>query len=467
MRNLPAVVFILLFALSAGAQAQCGALASQPAPSPGSPLQGSQNYWFVSQSTVESGCTVLHSPSVKITVKSEMKADSSGFDFQFNVDAAASAQYPNGVNAGGGPGLVGWQQYIINVRSGPNNTTDVWADINNWPTIPPAGPCTQNYPPGKNCDKGSDLTNTQKLDTQYHLVTIKDTPIPALPKGTVLTITLNTDPKHGHAVTGVTFNVTAPSDKTTVIPSFTYYNGKEISLKGLHVDTTLCAGNPPDSRYCPAGLTTIDDTAPVTAVTLNIASDPVMPEGSGTLEYISSDGIMVPVSGGPQNCATGYLTGESSFYTYGSMQACTTEPPVQPFGPPCTMTGCAGTNWQYYLTCMGPDAGIQYNGGCRNKAGNTESCRAGFDGSSTAEASWGGSVETGALGTGNPSFCATFNNKQVCNVFNVPSLPACPPPESSGSGGPPQCGPGEKWCTRYYPPSCRPASECELVNKQP
>ena len=349
MRNFSVLLFMLLVALSAGAQgsneAQCQAESNKPAPSPGQ-LQGGTNYWLVAQATAKGKCTILHSPSVTINVNSDMSVDQGGFDFQYNVAALATAKYPDGADASGnGPGLVGWQQYIVNVYSSSDasNRTDIFGMVNNWPTTPPEGPCWKNYPKG-NCDQGSDLINTRVTGQIFHLVTLTDTPLPTLPAGTVLTITLDTDPKNGQAVTGVTFNVTLPSSAKTVVDStYTYYNGKKISLIGLPLDPSICQGNPPDSRYCPAGFkydaknpvspgkVTLAETSPVTSFTLNIAADQTVPTGAGTLTYAASNGILVPLASFPQDCAAGAFTGETSDYTYSSLQACTTGPLVQSF----------------------------------------------------------------------------------------------------------------------------------------
>jgi hypothetical protein len=363
-------LFIVLPALSAGAQAsnntQCEAESSKPAPSPGAPLEGATNYWFVAQPTASGNCTSLASPSVTITITSDMSSDSMGFDFQYNVAALASAQYPNGANAGGGAGLVGWQQYIINVYSSSDasNRTDIFGMVNNWPTTPPSGPCTKNYSNGENCDESSDLINTRVTGEIFHLVTLENTPIPTLPAGTVLTITLDTDPNNSLDVTGVTFNVTVPSSVQTVVdPKYTYYNGQEISLIGLPLDPSICKGNPPDSRYCPAGFkynsknpvspgnVTPADTSPVTSFTLNIANDQSVPTGAGKLTYAATNGILVPVATWPQDCAAGAVTGETSDYTYSPLKACTTGSLVQPFQSQYCGSMPTGSNQGGTLVC--------------------------------------------------------------------------------------------------------------------
>ncbi len=109
IRNLSVFVLIVFFALSAGAQVGnelCQAEANQPALGPGGQLEGSNNYWMVGLETSKRKCVRLESPSVKIKVHSDMSVDQDGFDFRFNVNALASAKYPNGTDASGkGPAL--------------------------------------------------------------------------------------------------------------------------------------------------------------------------------------------------------------------------------------------------------------------------------------------------------------------------------------------------------------------------
>jgi hypothetical protein len=396
MRNLSVFLFILLFALSADALGpgddQCQAESNKPAPAPSGQLEGSNNYWMVALDTSTGKCTRLHSPSVTIKVHSDMSVDQNGFDFQFNVNVPASATYPDGTDASGkGPGLAEFQQYIVNVYSsqdGNPNRTDIFGMVNNWPTTPPGmstthpGPCWKNYPASgnchpvppnsyPNCDQCSDLVNTRSTKEIFYLATLTNTPIPTLPDGTVVTITLDTDPKNGESVTGVTFKVDLPSSATTVVdPNYTYYNGQKISLidfqhVGIPLDPSICQGNPPDSRYCPAGFVynpnnpvspgnvTVADTSPVMSFALNIAGDQMVSSGAGTITYAVSNGILVPVSGPPQDCATQAGTVETSYYTYSTLQACTTGPLVQSFNSQYCGTMPTNPGDQSTLVCSG------------------------------------------------------------------------------------------------------------------
>ena len=386
MRNLSVFLLILFFALSAGAEGpgddQCQAESNKPAPAPPGQLEGINNYWMVALDTSMGKCTRLHSPSVTIKVHSDMSVDQSGFDFQLNMLSLASHKYPNGANINGnGPGLVSTQQYIVNVyqsQDGNPNRTDIFGMVENFPTQPPGmsstppGPCWQNYTMGANCDQGSDFVFTEKMGLKFYLATLTNTPIPTLPDGTVVTITLDTDPKNGQSVTGVTFKVDLPSSATTVVdPNYTYYNGQEISLVdfqnnvGLPLDPTICQGNPPDSRYCPAGFVynptnpvspgnvTVADTSPVTSFTLNIAANPNVSLGDGTITYAISNGILVPLSRPPQDCAAGNGTGETSYYTYSTLQACTTGPLVQSFNSQYCGTMPTNTDQTNTLVCSG------------------------------------------------------------------------------------------------------------------
>ncbi len=352
MRFLCLLTLGLLLTSIASAQSSSNPLCQNP-----TKLQGNENYWYEAQNTVTGNCTALANPSVTITITSDMSGDSKGFDFQFNVGAQASPKYPHGANASGGRGLVGWQQYIINVYSSKDasNRTDIFGMVNNWPTKPPPGPCYKHYSNNKNCDQGSNIINTRGTNQIFHLLTLEDTPIPTLPSGTTLTIQLNTDPNNNLDVTGVTYTVTVPkSVKTVKDPTYTYYNGKTIPLTSILLAPSICKGNPPDSRYCPSGFVynkqnpvspgnvTLADTSPVTAITLDIANDNSTQKGGGTISYSASNTDLValknytglpnvPVS---QVCVAAVWTGETSSYTYSTVDPCTAGSTTQNFQLP-------------------------------------------------------------------------------------------------------------------------------------
>jgi hypothetical protein len=143
-------------------------------------------------------------------------------------------------------------------------------------------------------------------------------------------------------------------------------------------------------------------------------------------------------------------------------------------GPPaaaCTIKGvCASAwEWQYSVTCTGMDVGIVYNGGCTAPTGESENCYAGFDGSSTVSASWGGAPGPPTWYTlgqqASPTVCTSGSGGQEnCYVYTISGLPACP---NIPSSPPPLCPDGEKYCTKFSPPMCVPAKLCLVEPVQP
>jgi photosystem II stability/assembly factor-like uncharacterized protein len=158
--------------------------------------------------------------------------------------------------------------------------------------------------------------------------------------------------------------------------------------------------------------------------------------------------------------------GRSVFELQGSCPLC---PPAAQ----CKMTGCIGDiSWSYSLTCTGDGVGIVYNGGCSDTSGEPRSCYAGFNGSSTAQASWGGAIGPptwlSAGAQGSPTVCTTNNTgEQTCKVFNSGNLPACPPQSGGPTLPPPRCGQGETYCMKYSPPMCVPSQDCTYIRNLP
>jgi hypothetical protein len=142
-------------------------------------------------------------------------------------------------------------------------------------------------------------------------------------------------------------------------------------------------------------------------------------------------------------------------------------------GPPaavCKTTGvCASSwEWQYSITCTGMGVGIVYNGGCAAQTGEQQNCYAGFDGRSTVSASWGGVPGPPTWYTlgqqGSPTVCTSGFGEENCNVFTISGLPACP---TIPTEPPPRCPNGEKYCLKFSPPTCVPASLCLVEPAHP
>ncbi|MGA9565279.1 MAG: hypothetical protein WBS19_07140, partial [Candidatus Korobacteraceae bacterium] len=158
--------------------------------------------------------------------------------------------------------------------------------------------------------------------------------------------------------------------------------------------------------------------------------------------------------------------GRSVFELQGSCPLC---PPAAQ----CKMTGCVGDiSWNYSLKCTGQDVGIVYNGGCSDTSGEPRSCNAGFNGSSTTEASWGGAIGPPTWLTpgaqGSPTVCTRNNTgEQTCKIFDSGNLPACPPQSGGPALPPPHCGQTETYCTKYTPPRCVPEGACTYIRNLP
>ena len=300
-------------------------------------LVGAYNY------PMYSNCQALPNPSAQITLSSPMTAGPNGFAFQFNANSLATTANPNGSTLSGQPSSLSWQQYIINVRGAAGNTTEVSGFIEPWPSNP--------------SPSGSDFVN----DGNFPMVTLTGTPIPTLPAGTQLTITLNTDPTT-LAVTGPTFTITLPPGTPTNPTAHpTYYNGTAIALVGLSRSQSLCGqnGGPPDPRFCKnnsAGTVTVADLTPVTSFQLDFSYAFVVSSGTGTITYSASNGTpLVPVPPWTQStnfpfiptCSAGAQTAETSNILYSSMPV---NGGVQSFG--ITMNCESGTNL-YVLACDG------------------------------------------------------------------------------------------------------------------
>jgi hypothetical protein len=135
-----------------------------------------------------------------------------------------------------------------------------------------------------------------------------------------------------------------------------------------------------------------------------------------------------------------------------------------PLPATCTTTGVCESSWawSFSIACTGMDVGIVYDpGGCAGPGAEPGNCYAGFDGSSTATASWNGAAGPPNWETpgqqSSPTVCTTGLGQQNCNTFAISSLPACASPPSSP---PPVCPGDERYCARFSPPECVPPNLC-------
>jgi hypothetical protein len=322
-------------------------------------LTGNSNY------LIYSDCAALKNPSVTIYINSAMNAGPGGFDFQLNANSLASAAHPNGATLSGKAGLVGWQQYIINVRAGSQaGTTDISAFLEPWPSGDPG------------VANGSDLVNT---GDKYHLVTLANTPTPSLPAGTVLTILLGTDPTT-YDVNVLTFTVTLPSSAATLNLYSKYYNGKGIPLLGQQLDGSLCVGDSkhpyPDTRFCPnpangPGKLGPNDMAPITSFQLNFAGN-LVNSGAGLISYAADPSTpLTPAPPGLQStdfpymlsCSAGAITAESSNVIYNTMSTLAGSSIPQYFN---ALPSCEAGTSPYFFDC-------DYHSFCATPA-NVEHC---------------------------------------------------------------------------------------------
>jgi hypothetical protein len=124
--------------------------------------------------------------------------------------------------------------------------------------------------------------------------------------------------------------------------------------------------------------------------------------------------------------------------------------------PVCTgETDCTG---MATFTCAGHNVGLKFNGSCNQNGG----CTVGFTGTSPVSANWQGSP-----GRANSALaCVTDAEDGYQNCIKI-TAPA--PPASCNVPGPPipQCGEGERWCTKFTPPRCAPFVECTIQINQP
>jgi hypothetical protein len=131
---------------------------------------------------------------------------------------------------------------------------------------------------------------------------------------------------------------------------------------------------------------------------------------------------------------------------------------VMTVAPVCKVVAgkCAsGTVFGVTVTCTGENIGIKYNSNCQ-LAGEPSPCYSGFDGSTSATASF-----EGTIGSSNSvEACTTDGPFQNCiNPTATAPSNQCP---SGGSSGPPppECPEGYRWCTKYQPPRCMLDSLC-------
>ena len=132
-------------------------------------------------------------------------------------------------------------------------------------------------------------------------------------------------------------------------------------------------------------------------------------------------------------------------------------------------TGCIGPSfWQFSLTCTGEDVGIVYNGNCTSPSGELTSCYAGFNGSFSATASWSGAPGPPlfqSAGSQETALVCTKNSAgNTCIHVTPVNLPACPTAPSEPA---PLCPTGEKFCYKFTPPQCVPATECLIQMVRP
>ena len=304
----------------------------------------------------------------------------------------------------------------------------------------------------------------------------------------------------GQGVTGIAID---PTDSSTVVAVYPGLSGCLDSVSGSDVSCSSKSALPPKHvfltindgvKWKNAGGTTGGDTnnlpdLPALAVVILPTTKP------HTIIVGSDHGVFQTADTGKtwQLLGTGFppaqVTGLALDYgakpfvlrasTFGrSVFELQGSCPLCPPAAQCKMTGCIGDmSWQYSLKCTGQDVGIVYNGGCADTSGEPRSCNAGFNGSSTAQASWAGTIGPPTWLTpgaqGSPTVCTRNNTgEQTCKIFESSNLPACGLQSGGPALPPPHCGQSsqgetETYCTKYTPPRCVPEGACTYIRNLP
>jgi hypothetical protein len=137
------------------------------------------------------------------------------------------------------------------------------------------------------------------------------------------------------------------------------------------------------------------------------------------------------------------------------------QPSATPALPVCSAsTDCVG---EFSISCSGPDVGVSFNGSCRNSSGAPQTCTAGSTGASTVTGG-GNLVWLGSTTAPNTAQACTQKASVKSCVSVQASVPTgCP---ISTTSPVPDCGTGERWCTKFSPPHCARDSECTVIRNQ-